>query len=192
MVEPDPAADAIVRPSRVWSRSEVLTRPSPVPGVPGVYGWWFRGLPEEVNISSCIDFQGLKLLYVGIAPRGLALSKATLRSRLRAHYAGNAEASTLRLTLGCVLGLELRRSRTGRTMTFGPHETDLSQWMVENAFVSWVEHNQPWLLEASLIGRLDLPLNLEQNSHHIFRVRLAQLRRDARRAAVALPTWDGA
>jgi hypothetical protein len=191
MVEPDPAADAIFRPSRVWSRSEVVTRPSRVPGFPGVYGWWFRGLLEEVITSSCIDFQGLKLLYVGIAPRGPALSKATLRSRLRAHYTGNAEGSTLRLTLGCVLGLELRRSRSGRTMTFGPHETDLSQWMAENAFVTWVEHNQPWVLEASLIGRLDLPLNLEQNSHHIFHVRLAQLRRDARRAALALPSWDG-
>ena len=24
------------------SRSEVFTRPSPIPAAPGVYGWWFR------------------------------------------------------------------------------------------------------------------------------------------------------
>ena len=97
----------------------------------------------------------------------------------------------MRLTLGCLLGLELRRRRSGRTITFGPHEPDLSQWMAENAFVAWVTHDRPWLLEATLIGMLDLPLNLEHNARHVFHVRLARLRHEARRAALASPSWDG-
>ncbi|MEV1246427.1 GIY-YIG nuclease family protein [Nonomuraea sp. NPDC049750] len=33
-----------------------------------------------------------------------------MRTRMRYHFRGNAEGSTLRLTLGCLLGLELARS----------------------------------------------------------------------------------
>ena len=34
----------------IHSRAEVLVRPSPVPQEPGVYGWWFRELPAEIDI----------------------------------------------------------------------------------------------------------------------------------------------
>ncbi|HEV8559512.1 MAG TPA: hypothetical protein VGR06_24485, partial [Actinophytocola sp.] len=55
------------------------------------------------------------LLYVGIAPRHIAtrISRQNVRSRVRCHFQGNAEGSTLRLTLGCLLGLELRRVGSG-------------------------------------------------------------------------------
>lgn len=48
------------------------------------------------------------LLYVGISPKappsnGGAPSRSTLRKRLQTHYRGNAEGSTLRKTLGCLL-----------------------------------------------------------------------------------------
>ncbi len=48
------------------------------------------------------------LLYVGIAPKeakeqAVKPSIGTLRHRKRDHFSGNAEGSTLRLTLGCLL-----------------------------------------------------------------------------------------
>ncbi|MFC4501838.1 MULTISPECIES: GIY-YIG nuclease family protein [Streptomyces] len=55
-------------------------------------------------------------------------STQNLRKRVRYHYRGNAAGPTLRLTLGCMLGLELRRVGSGKRMTFGKAgETTLSQ-----------------------------------------------------------------
>lgn len=63
-------------------------------------------------------------------------STQNLRKRVRYHYRGNAAGSTLRLTLGCLLGMELRRVGSGKRMTFGKAgETALSQWMAENTRV---------------------------------------------------------
>ncbi|SDC13281.1 GIY-YIG nuclease family protein [Actinokineospora iranica] len=83
------------RPERLWTRDEVHVRPSPVPAVPGVYGWHFTSAPHE-------SLDGGRLLYVGVAPR-------QIRGPVRQHFRGNAAGSTLRLTLGCLLGLELRQ-----------------------------------------------------------------------------------
>ncbi|WP_374939609.1 GIY-YIG nuclease family protein [Streptomyces sp. UH6] len=46
-------------------------------------------------------------------------STQNLRKRVRYHCRGNAAGSTLRLTLGCLPGLELRRVGSGKRMTFG-------------------------------------------------------------------------
>jgi GIY-YIG catalytic domain len=92
-------------PTRVFSRVEILGRPSPVPAVPGVYAWYFAEIPGRADVSQCVRFDDLTLLYVGISPRkpprtGETTSKMNLRTRIRQHYALNAEGSTLRLTLG--------------------------------------------------------------------------------------------
>jgi hypothetical protein len=54
-------------------------------------------------------------------------------SRNRYHYRGNAEGSTLRLTLGCLLssslGLRLRRVGSGKRLTFADGEARLSESM---------------------------------------------------------------
>ncbi|MGB8938941.1 MAG: hypothetical protein WCD21_01675 [Streptomyces sp.] len=131
-----------------------------------------------------------RLLYVGIAPRYMANRASTqnLRTRVRYHYRGNAAGSTLRLTLGCLLGLELRRVGSGKRMTFGrTGEATLSAWMAENARVCWIEHAEPWTVESELISRLDLPLNLDQNRHNSFHGRLKDVRAQARQRARALP-----
>ncbi|MEU1343316.1 GIY-YIG nuclease family protein [Streptomyces sp. NPDC005827] len=127
---------------------------------------------------------------MGIAPRYMANRTSTqnLRKRVRYHYRGNAAGSTLRLTLGCLLGLELRRVGSGKRMTFAKAgEAALSEWMAENAQVCWIEHDEPWALESELISRLDLPLNLDQNRHNAFHGRLKDLRAEARRHARELP-----
>ncbi|MFE7860028.1 GIY-YIG nuclease family protein [Streptomyces sp. NPDC057403] len=115
-------------------------------------------------------------------------STQNLRKRVRYHYRGNAAGSTLRLTLGCLLGLELRRVGSGKRMTFGKAgEVTLSQWMADNARVCWIERSEPWDLESQLIQQLDLPLNLDQNRHNAFHGRLKELRAQARRLARELP-----
>jgi hypothetical protein len=182
------------QPTNLWGRIEVLAKPSPVPRGPGIYGWYLRELPPGVPAAECVNCNGLTLLYIGIAPRPPAkngsVSSRTLRTRLRQHYALNAEGSTLRLTLGCLLaqrlGIELRRVGSGKRMTFGAGEQTLSDWMAENAFVTWFEHPAPWEIEGELIRELRPPLNLAENSHHSFHAELSQLRRDAKARARSL------
>ena len=104
---PDAAA-ALFRPSHLYSRAEVLIPPTPVPARPGAYAWYFREVPPGVPVDGCHQDQGLWLLYVGISPskpptNGKLPSKQSLAKRIRYHFTGNAEGSTLRLTLGCLL-----------------------------------------------------------------------------------------
>lgn len=183
-------------PERLWHRNEVLSRPSPVPAVPGVYGWWFDRLPATLDVSSCRQFDGYTLLYTGISPKqpprnGRPASRGQLRQRIRTHYAGNAEGSTLRKTLGCLLaaelGIQLRRVGSGSRRTFVDGEQQLSRWMGEHAFVSFTLHERPWEHEERLIQLLDLPLNLEGNSRNAFHPELTRVRRDAAVAATLLP-----
>jgi hypothetical protein len=185
-----------LNPRRVYSRQEVLARPSPVPAAGGVYGWWFRRLPPLVDARHCHLHGHLRLLYAGISPRqpprnGNPSSQQTLRQRLRIHYAGNAEGSTLRKTLGCLLsgelGIQLRRVGSGSRKTFAEGEQILSAWMADNAFVSWVTREHPWELEDDLIAAVDLPLNLEGNSRNRFHQVLTQARARCVAQANALP-----
>jgi hypothetical protein len=189
-------ADGLVRPARLWSCAEVLARPSPVPSRPGVYGWYFSELPWPIDTSQCVTWDGCTLLYGGIAPKappanGRPASQQTLRKRIRYHYTGNAAGSTLRLTLGCLLaerlGIQLRRVGSGRRLTFAAGEARLSAWMADNAYVTWVETERPWLAEQQLIASVSLPLNLDQNHHYAFHQQLTQTRAAARLIARSLP-----
>ncbi|MHA2330034.1 MAG: GIY-YIG nuclease family protein [Candidatus Hodarchaeales archaeon] len=120
------------------------------------------------------------------------MSKETLRSRICYHFQGNAEGDTLRLTLGCLLvsklGIELRRVSSGKRMIFTKKgEEILSNWMGNNAFISWVEHNAPWEIESQLLHSLSLPLNLQDNRSHPFAPTLTAIRLKCRHMAEALP-----
>jgi hypothetical protein len=106
------AYDALLRPSRLYTRNEVLARPCPVPARPGVYAWYFREVPPGVPVQGCRTHDGVPLLYVGISPskpptNGKLPSRESVAKRLRYHFAGNAAGSTLRLTLGCLLADKL-------------------------------------------------------------------------------------
>ena len=163
--------EGLLRPTRLWSRTDVLSRPSPVPLAPGVYAWWMKEVPMGLDTAGCLTKDELTLLYVGISPKrpsatGTA-SAQNLRTRIRNHYRGNADSSTLRLTLGCLLGpdlgIRLYRVGGGKRMTFCEGEVVLSDWMAENAFVSWIESPEPWVVESDLITSVNLPLNLDRN-----------------------------
>jgi hypothetical protein len=180
----------------IHTRAEALSRQSPIPREPGVYGWWFQELPAEMDVRECISRDGLTLLYAGISPKeppknGLPPSSQTLRSRIMTHYTGNAEGSTLRRSLGCLLterlGIELRRFGSGKRLHFGVGEQELSRWMDRNAFVSWLPTPEPWLFEHGLLQKLDLPLNLDKNKDNNFHPILTAARAIAATRARALP-----
>ncbi len=189
-------AAAMLMQAPLIKAAEVLARPSPIPAAPGVYAWFFRNVPPGVPVDGCVLRSGMPLLYVGISPKapptnGTPVSRQTLRSRVRYHYRGNAEGSTLRLTLGCLLadslGIELRRVGSGTRMTFGTGESTLSAWMAANALVCWVEHPRPWETEEALIRSVSLPLNLQGNQHHPFHAQLTAIRAAAKQRARLLP-----
>ncbi|WP_373876691.1 GIY-YIG nuclease family protein [Lolliginicoccus levis] len=188
-------SEDLIRPAK-YGRKDVLQKQSPVPAAPGVYLWWFNQIPGGIDTTECIRNGSLALLYAGISPsappqNGKPPSRQNLRTRIRTHYAGNAEGSTLRKTLGCLLAdeldIELRRVGSGGRRTFVAGESVLSSWMEEHAFVSWLERPEPWLAEADLIRHVDLPLNLDQNSHNHFYMTLKAARAAAVARANALP-----
>lgn len=195
----------LLAPTRLYTRTEVLSRPSPAPASQGVYAWYFDVAPPGVPLDHAHRAHGHALLYVGISPsrppqNGKPPSRQHLRKRLRYHYRGNAEGSTLRLTLGCllapVLGIGLARVGSGTRLTFASGEHTLSDWIAHHAKVCWMAHPAPWEEEERLIDALDLPLNLAGNRHHAFAAQLSAIRSaakaQARAGAVAAPRVIGA
>ena len=145
--------ESLTSPSHLYTRAEVLSKPSPVPSASGVYAWFFKEIPEIVPTDGCVTKDGLTLLYVGISPKNESSSQ-NIRKRIKSHYQGNAEGSTLRLTLGVLLagksGFPLRRVGSGKRMTL-THvgEQWLDTWMQENALVCWIEHPDPCALRQT-------------------------------------------
>jgi hypothetical protein len=183
--------ERLLFPDRLYCRSEILSRPSPVPNLPGIYAWYFKNLLDDTMRQTCHTWEGLPLLYIGIASEERSQS---LRKRLRYHLKGNAEGSTLRLSLGCLLsdqlGIQLRRIGSGTRMTFTPPgEMKLNQWLDDNAFIAWTRTPSTRLLESGFIYNNSLPLNLSQNENHPFYGTLSQLRQQAKQTARSLPVF---
>jgi hypothetical protein len=192
------AFSTLLHPEHLHGPS-VLEPPSPVPRVAGVYAWYFAEVPPRVLTEGCHQALNHTLLYVGIAPKetrraATKPSERTLRCRLGDHFRGNAEGSTLRLTLGCLLsdllGIQLRRVGSGRRFTFSNlGEQTLDAWMTRNARVAWVAVQTPWEVENALLATLRLPLNLQGNTHPFVPV-LRQIRKAARARARMLPILE--
>lgn len=184
-------------PIDLHSRAEVLICQCPVPAKDGLYAWYFSDVPEIISTEDCLTIDGKTLLYIGIAPDKASKpnSRQSLRGRIRYHYRGNAEGSTLRRTLGILLepksGFPLRRVGSGKriTLTHGG-ERYLDEWMGQNAFVAWVACFEPWLLERVFLGEFSCPLNLKDNDHHSFSPVLKRQRREALRRAREMPIAD--
>lgn len=175
-------------------RALVLSPECPVPKVPGVYIWYFRSMPDIVPISNCVQRYGGHLLYAGISPatNRNPHSRQNLRSRVRYHFRGNAAGSTLRKTLGVLLGCTdghaLRRVGSGDRYTLTrAGEEWLSDWLGKNSLVCWRAHPTPWVLEDELMRMYSLPLNIQGNGHHGFYPTLRRLRAEAVARARGLP-----
>ena len=190
----DPSLDelshVLLREAPLYTWKQLELNKSEPPARPGVYAWYFDKAPGAVQLAGCFERDGVYLLYVGISP-GREPSRENLRSRIRYHFRGNAEGSTLRLTLGCLLEDELstvlRRVGSGRRRTFHLREESLSGWIAEHARVSWVVTDHPKDLETRLIDTLCLPLNLDHNKNNAFHRTLSELRASAKKRALACP-----
>jgi hypothetical protein len=155
----------LLHPERLLSCPEILSNPCPVAREPGVYAWYFRQVPSRVPIQGCHMVGMHTLMYIGISPcrpqKIVSARVQSLRRRVRYHARGNAEGSTLRLSLGCLLagelGIQLRRVGGGERMTFTNGEQTLSAWMAANAFVTWTSFDAPWELERALISSMCVP-----------------------------------
>lgn len=49
-------------PEKIYSRVEVMGKPSSVPPVNGVYFWWFKEIPPGVPTDGCITYDAYTLL----------------------------------------------------------------------------------------------------------------------------------
>lgn len=95
---------AILAPEKAHERVDVLARPSSIPEVPGLYGWYFDELPPRVPDEGLHRIGAGALLYVGISPKeppknGKPPSKSNLRKRIKAHFRRRV-ASVCRWTPG--------------------------------------------------------------------------------------------
>src|SRR5664279_1204754 len=164
----DVTALPITLPTRLFSRAEVLRRPSPVPVSSGVCFWYFRDIPSVVPTGDCQTLNGCTLLYLGIAPdRTNKLSASLLRCVIR-NYRGNVEGSSLRRTLGILLekksGIPLLRvGSRERTILTPAGKRWFDAWMEMNVFVGWTAHPEPWMVGYELLVKLSLPLNISHN-----------------------------
>jgi hypothetical protein len=171
--------------SRLYSRLEVNTRPYPIPPKAGFYAWFFKNIPESIPAENCFERDGFVLLYLGISPSS-ETSSANLVKRIRSqHMNGNAAGSTLRFSLASILGdsMNMPLIKKGSRIFLGENEEKLNEWLDENARVAFVECEEPWLYESSLIKQLDLPMNIEHNKQHLFYASMKKIRSDARKAA---------
>lgn len=140
-----------------------------VPASYGIYAWYFKGIPTVVPVDDCHMIGDKTLLYIGISPSSNT-SKNNLRKRIMHHFNGNGGSSTLRKSLGYKL----------EGKTFKTNEKKLSEWMSKNAYVKFVEIEEPWKYESELIHKYSLPLNLECNKQHEFYNQLKQIRKDCK------------
>lgn len=175
----------LVTYARMWSKLDIWDKAKLPPPKSGAYCWWFKELPPLVPTESCLTRHGFTLLYLGFSPqkpsKNAKPSERHIRQRIRYHFRGNASGSTLRLTLGCLLGerLGISLQKSGKKVHFGEGETTLSEWLSANGRVSWVESDKPWILEKQALKALSLPLNLPRNEHHEFHSTLTKVRTSA-------------
>lgn len=123
-------------------------------------------------------FDGRKVIYTGI-------SGVSLRNRdVKQHFIGNnAGRSTLRLSIGVLLGYErIYRDKNGARNKYKfrlDDEVKLSKWMKENLTMYYICTAHLIEIENFLIEKLNPPLNISKN-HNFgninFRKKLSMLR----------------
>jgi hypothetical protein len=83
--------DELLQPSRLWTRREALSWPSPVPKAAGVYAWCFPSL-GRIPVSDCLRCGDFVLLYIISLTKMARERVATiLWHRVSYHMRGNAE-----------------------------------------------------------------------------------------------------
>jgi hypothetical protein len=135
-------------------------------------------LPNSPIIPIYTNFEGLKVVYTGIA-------SVSLRTRdYRQHFKGNnAGRSTLRKSLGVLLGYkQIPRDsdqKNGKTKFNYQDEQKLSEWMHSNLIMFALPTTNYNNIEIMLINHFNPPLNFRNNKNH-FNLNFRQLLSDLR------------
>ena len=157
---------------------------SMLPNVAGNYVFLLRKgsqLPKidiEPKIPEVtLDGNTYQAIYTGIA------SESLRKRDYRNHFVGNnASYSTLRKSIGSLFGYDLIPRKEGdlKYKKFKPaDEEKLTEWMMSNLLLAFVENADPESMEDKLIAELNPPLNLEKNHNKVnaeFRALLSKLR----------------
>lgn len=112
--------------------------------------------PIICNIE--LDGKGYQLIYTGIT--------SNLKNRIaKVHFGNNAGKSTLRLSLGCLMGYtKIYRDNSRKKKKFKhPDELKLTEWMQKNLLVLYYENKDCGNDEKIMISALNPPLNIEKN-----------------------------
>lgn len=183
-----PEKDRIHEAHLLYKNDEIIPHRKP-DGSPtrGVYAWYFHTAQLQIRKKDYFVIDNFKLLYVGIAgAKNKPNSKATLRSRILGdHLRKNAFGSSLRFSLGTLLQKHL----TLKLMPYGSkgfkwsNENALTDWMIDNALVTWIEHATPWEIEEEIIHRFGakLPLNYKGNEENSVAANLHEMKKKFRR-----------
>lgn len=152
-----------------------------LPNVPGNYLVTIRDINVLPTLGHAIEspiYRGQHLIYTGVAG-------TSIRGRVwKNHFCGNAGHSTLRLTLGCLLGYtpiprDKKNPNNGHVRFILDEERSLRAWMTENLIFHYLPNDEPKQLESVLIRQFNPPLNLLENENPVnqeFRSQLSSLR----------------
>ena len=141
-----------------------------IPNNMGNYIWLLKAeceLPTNAKMSHNPIFKSLK--WKSRNYRVAYTGKATdLYKRLvKNHLNGNAGQSTLRKTIGSLMGFSpINRTagkNDGKTKFSPSDEAKISQWLVENMIVIYYPNDNIEEVESDLIHDYDPPLNIDQN-----------------------------
>jgi hypothetical protein len=162
---------------------------------PGIYAWW--DLSGELASRWPTGFppvDALRPLYVGIA------DKQSLAGRIVGTHLTNTRRSALRRSLAALLSepLDLLRGAArhprGKFGLEEAHEATLTDWIVANLRVTWVEHADPGAVEKPTIRDLLPPLNYTYATGSPYRAQMKALRTTFRESAplIWVPKASGA
>ena len=185
LIDVDSIFKWLSNPPIIYAASTLKENKKLIPKTKGIYAWYFAREELDVPTNSYFTVKDFELLYVGIAGKKLE-GKGNLRSRIGSqHITGNAEGSSLRFNLGILLqrkGFPITLEKKSLKRIQWSNEDALTNWICDNAWVAWIEHKSPLLVEKIAVenfGRL-LPLNYEHNEKNIFAQNLKKERDEMR------------
>jgi len=121
------------------------------------------GLPVQMA-----KFRGMDILYTGVAG-----PSSGLRRRITwAHFGNNTGCSTLRLSIGVLLGFtpiprDAKNPGNGHVRFCPAEEARLTVWMNDNLLVYYFPNDGYEDMENELIAALNPPLNLSKNANPV-------------------------
>ena len=149
----------------------VTGSPQEIPTGAGNYILVFRegrSLPDTGLHVQMAKFRGMDILYTGVAG-----PSSGLRRRITwAHFGNNAGRSTLRRSLGVLLGFtpiprDTKNPGNGHVRFCPDEEARITAWMKDNLLVYYFSNDSYEEMEDEMIATLNPPLNLSKNANPV-------------------------